>query len=199
MSKTIHNKLLTTINELEKLIREDYLVIYKNQLNIIKHLTNLNMTDDEYNKYYMNNITLFISPKSHNNINKILSLNDFIYYCSDYEHIINNGFNNNTEIFYNELYLFISNITNKMRNKKQPISSTMKRMVWNINIGEEIGKFKCLCCKVTDITQMSFHCGHIIPESRGGATIVSNMRPICQNCNLSMGSKNMDEFMRTLE
>ena len=95
MSKTIHNKLLTTINELEKLIREDYLVIYKNQLNIIKHLTNLNMTDDEYNKYYMNNITLFISPKSHNNTNKILSLNKILQIKK------NNSFN--IYIFYNKI------------------------------------------------------------------------------------------------
>jgi 5-methylcytosine-specific restriction endonuclease McrA len=26
--------------------------------------------------------------------------------------------------------------------------------------------------------------------------IVSNLKPICQNCNSSMGTKNMDEFMK---
>jgi hypothetical protein len=81
---------------------------------------------------------------------------------------------------------------------KGKISSTMKRLVWNAHIGEEIGKTKCLCCKVTDITQLSFNCGHVIAEARGGETIVSNLRPICQNCNSSMGTKNMHEFMRTL-
>jgi len=83
--------------------------------------------------------------------------------------------------------------------KKKPISATMKRLVWNTHIGEEIGKYKCLCCNITAITQLSFNCGHIIAEANGGATIVSNLKPICQNCNSSMGTKNMHDFMQTLK
>ena len=82
--------------------------------------------------------------------------------------------------------------------KKKTISSTMKKLVWNTNIGEDIGKTKCLCCKSTDITQMSFNCGHVISEYNGGETNVSNLKPICQNCNSSMGTKNMNEFMLSL-
>jgi hypothetical protein len=82
--------------------------------------------------------------------------------------------------------------------KKQAISATIKKLVWNMHIGEEIGKAKCVCCKSSYISQMSFHCGHIIAESKGGEMIVSNLRPICQNCNSSMGNKNMEEFMKTL-
>jgi len=84
------------------------------------------------------------------------------------------------------------------KTKKKPISATMKKLVWNTNIGEEIGKSKCLCCKSTDITQLSFNSGHIIAEANGGDTIVSNLKPICQNCNSSMGTKNMNDFMKTL-
>ena len=91
-----------------------------------------------------------------------------------------------------------SNSSNDSNKKKKAISSTIKKLVWNINIGEEIGKAKCLCCKSTYITQISFHCGHILAEANGGETIVSNLKPICQNCNSSMGTKNMDEFMKTL-
>lgn len=87
----------------------------------------------------------------------------------------------------------------KTKKKKKPISSTIKKLVWNTNIGEEKGKSKCMCCKSTEITQMSFHCGHIIAESNGGETIVSNLKPICQNCNSSMGAKNMNEFMKSLK
>jgi hypothetical protein len=83
--------------------------------------------------------------------------------------------------------------------KKTKISAAMKRLVWNTNIGEDIGKSKCMCCKSTDITQMSFNCGHIVAEAKGGDTIVSNLKPICQNCNSSMGTKNMNEFMKTLK
>jgi hypothetical protein len=83
--------------------------------------------------------------------------------------------------------------------KKKKISAAMKKLVWNTNIGEDIGKSKCMCCKSTDITQMSFNCGHIVAEAKGGATIVSNLKPICQNCNSSMGTINMNEFMLSLK
>ena len=46
---------------------------------------------------------------------------------------------------------------------------------------------------------MSFHCGHVIPECKGGKTNLSNLKPICQTCNLSMGTKNMDEFMKKFQ
>ena len=84
------------------------------------------------------------------------------------------------------------------KKKKKTIPSTIKKLVWNTNVGESIGKTKCTCCKSTDITQMSFNCGHVIAEANGGETIVSNLKPICQNCNSSMGTKNMNEFMRSL-
>jgi len=86
-----------------------------------------------------------------------------------------------------------------VKKKKKTIPSTIKKLVWNTHVGEEIGKTKCLCCKSTDITQLSFNCGHIIAEANGGNTIVSNLKPICQNCNSSMGTKNMDEFMLSLK
>jgi hypothetical protein len=83
-----------------------------------------------------------------------------------------------------------------IKKKKKPIPATIKRLVWNTHIGEEIGKAKCLCCKITDITQLSFNCGHIIAEYNGGQMIVSNLKPICQNCNSSMGTRDMNEFMK---
>lgn len=87
-----------------------------------------------------------------------------------------------------------------LRNKrKKQIPATLKRMVWNTYIGEDIGKSKCFCCDTTYITQLSFHCGHYISEHKGGEMILSNLRPICQNCNSSMNVKNMDDFMNILK
>lgn len=80
--------------------------------------------------------------------------------------------------------------------KKKTIPAAIKKLVWNTYIGEDIGKAKCICCKTTDITQMSFNCGHIIAEANGGEIIVSKLKPICQNCNSSMGTKNMDDFIK---
>ena len=88
-------------------------------------------------------------------------------------------------------------ISEKNSYKKQPISSTLKRKVWDTHIGQTIGQHKCFCCNLTYITQLSFHCGHVIPESKGGDTKLSNLRPICQNCNSSMGTQNMYDFMKT--
>ena len=91
------------------------------------------------------------------------------------------------------------NFDRKKKYKKKYISSTVKRLVWNKWIGEEIGKYKCLCCNITYITQLSFHAGHIVSEFNGGETAVSNLKPICQNCNSSMGTRNMNDFMKTLK
>ncbi len=81
------------------------------------------------------------------------------------------------------------------KKKKKSIPATLKRKVWAKWVGEEVGKTQCLCCKLTDITQMSFHCGHIISEANGGELKMDNLKPICQSCNSSMGTKDMNEFM----
>ena len=81
--------------------------------------------------------------------------------------------------------------------RKAPISLALKKLVWDEHIGLDIGRTKCVCCKTSEIIQISFHAGHIIAESKGGETNVSNLKPICQNCNCSMGSINMDEFEKS--
>lgn len=85
------------------------------------------------------------------------------------------------------------------KKRKKPIPATVKRLVWNTYIGEEIGKAKCICCNLTDITQLSFHCGHVIAEANGGEINVYNLRPICQNCNSSMRTQNLEEFKKLLQ
>lgn len=79
--------------------------------------------------------------------------------------------------------------------KKQPIAKVLKDNVWNKYIGIDIGQTNCLCCKTNKISQHNFHCGHYISESKGGKTDIDNLRPICSNCNLSMGTQNMNLFM----
>jgi len=82
--------------------------------------------------------------------------------------------------------------------KKKSIPLALKKLVWNKYIGEVVGKAKCTCCELTDITQISFHCGHIVAEVNGGELSVNNLMPICQNCNSSMGSKNLLDFKAML-
>lgn len=78
---------------------------------------------------------------------------------------------------------------------KQKIPAALKKLVWNKHVGGHVGEAKCVCCKVTPISQMSFNCGHVVAEKNGGKLELPNLRPICQNCNSSMGTRNMDEFI----
>lgn len=41
---------------------------------------------------------------------------------------------------------------------------------------------------------MNFNCGHIQAEYKGGDQSIDNLKPICQSCNSSMGTQNMDDF-----
>ena len=190
---------------------------YKSMLNTTELILMIikNKNDEEFNYIYENNISNFklsrfynIGLLTDNNIfNSFTSLNDFIskscklYICNEeFYKELNNLLEKiiNQEKKQEEVNEEIK-IINSSKRKKKPIYAAMKRLVWHNNIGEEIGKTKCLCCKITDITQLSFNCGHIIAEANGGDTIVSNLRPICQNCNSSMGTMNMNDFMKTFK
>lgn len=80
-------------------------------------------------------------------------------------------------------------------NKKEIIPSTVKNIVWNTYIGSEYKEGLCLCCSGETISTATFHCGHVVSEKNGGSLIIDNLRPICGQCNSSIGSKNMEEFM----
>jgi len=79
--------------------------------------------------------------------------------------------------------------------KKKKVPAAVKTQAWYTYVGESIGETKCLCCRVIRITQSDFIAGHIIPEAKGGAATVENIRPICPGCNLSMGMRNMRDYM----
>jgi len=84
----------------------------------------------------------------------------------------------------------------KEKPKRKTIPLALRRSVWNKYIGEEIGKTLCMCCKISDISQMTFSCGHIVSVYNGGDINLENLKPICVSCNSSMGTQNMDEFIQ---
>lgn len=73
--------------------------------------------------------------------------------------------------------------------KKAQIPRALREQVWIQNIGNKF-ETKCLVewCQ-NKMNPFDFHVGHNIPESRGGQTNISNLKPICARCNLSMGSQ----------
>jgi hypothetical protein len=79
--------------------------------------------------------------------------------------------------------------------KKEAIPAAIKTLVWNKWVGEKEAEAGCYACKVTTITMRHFHCGHVVSEKHGGKCTIDNLRPICQPCNLSMGTMNMNEYI----
>lgn len=88
---------------------------------------------------------------------------------------------------------------NNIKNQRQPkknIPVSLKRQVWSSCIGREIGVALCLCCNVIEIDKDNFSCGHIVSEFNGGKLELSNLKPICMSCNSSIGTMNMNEFIK---
>ena len=80
--------------------------------------------------------------------------------------------------------------------KKKKIPLAMREQVWLAYLGDKSFKHKChvkWCENI--ITPFTFEVGHNVPESKGGATSLDNLRPICSKCNKSMGdSFTIEEF-----
>ncbi len=72
--------------------------------------------------------------------------------------------------------------------RKAPIPRALREQVWLTHIGRAF-EHKCLIdwCQ-NNISVFDFHVAHNVPESRGGATNIQNLRPICSRCNHSMGA-----------
>lgn len=80
-----------------------------------------------------------------------------------------------------------------MNRKKIP--KALREQVW-IACCQEKFRHKCLVKWCENVmTPFQFEVGHNIPVSKGGSDDLSNMRPICSNCNKSMGNTySIDEF-----
>jgi len=65
----------------------------------------------------------------------------------------------------------------------------IREVVWSTYNGETYSS-KCYvpwCSNMINV--FNYHVGHDVPESKGGTYDIGNLRPICSNCNLSMGNK----------
>lgn len=78
---------------------------------------------------------------------------------------------------------------------KEKIPKALREQVWLTHVGKKF-ESKCVVrwCK-NKITVFDFQSGHNIPESKGGATELSNLKPICSRCNSSMNDTySIDEW-----
>lgn len=96
------------------------------------------------------------------------------------------------EIMRNEKGIIVKKTANPA--KKKSIPKKVKDDAWKKYIGNK-NEVLCICCRTNLITPFEYHAGHIQSEANGGDVTVENIRPICSACNLSMGQRNMDEFI----
>jgi len=54
----------------------------------------------------------------------------------------------------------------------------------------------CQCCLREQITIGNFHAGHIIAHANGGLTTLDNLTCLCMLCNTSMGTYDLNEFIK---
>ena len=81
------------------------------------------------------------------------------------------------------------------QNKRGNIPRALRYAVWEKYLGKN-NEAKCCCCKNTTISITNFDCGHIKSNKDGGKIHIDNLKPICKTCNSSMGTTNMDEFIK---
>lgn len=75
-----------------------------------------------------------------------------------------------------------------MKTEKAKIPKALREQIWLRDIGRKYeGKCKITWCE-NKMSVFDFQCGHDIPESHGGETILENLVPICSRCNLSMSN-----------
>ena len=75
-----------------------------------------------------------------------------------------------------------------MKVEKAKIPKALREQIWLRDIGKKYeGKCKITWCE-NKMSVFDFQCGHDIPESHGGQTILENLVPICSRCNLSMSN-----------
>ena len=80
------------------------------------------------------------------------------------------------------------NLKKNKKYKKATIPKAIREQCWIQVFGENF-KEKCYInwCE-NEINVFDFHVGHDKPESEGGTLDVSNLKPICARCNLSMSN-----------
>jgi len=78
---------------------------------------------------------------------------------------------------------------------KEKIPTSVKNTLWSLHFQGSLNGI-CQCCKTENISKNNFDCGHVLSEKDGGSVALSNLKPICRSCNSSMGTMNMNDFIK---
>lgn len=80
--------------------------------------------------------------------------------------------------------------------RKANIPKALKMLIWDKYVGYDKRRALCICCCEREIEMNTCNYGHIVSESSGGSTTEDNLLPICSQCNSSMHTKNMGEYIQ---
>lgn len=77
-------------------------------------------------------------------------------------------------------------------NKRRPIDKNIRNVIWQ-KYNKNSLSGKCYVCK-RPITHDYFEVGHNKAVSKGGKDNITNLRPICSNCNRAMGTMAIEQY-----
>lgn len=80
--------------------------------------------------------------------------------------------------------------------KRRPADKNTRLLVWE-KYNKKSYEGKCYCCGDT-IYVKHFHVGHNKAVANGGDNSISNLRPLCASCNLSMKTMSIEEYKKML-
>jgi len=83
----------------------------------------------------------------------------------------------------------------KKKTVKAKIPKALREQVW-LKYNHRVYDSKCYIRWCSNkVSVYDYEVGHNIPESKGGLTVIENLRPICSRCNRSMSdSYTIDEW-----
>lgn len=190
-------------------LERNYKDYFSQKKNTNKHIYSLTefmniLLENKFFSKYTNIEDIITTIENKNNkFYKLIGYRDYLiedrnsFYVDEYECINQHkiiGLKNNNFIEYllddkNEVIP-----DHKFKYKKQKIQPRLRIEVWKKEYGENEEGI-CPLCNTTRIHmgKNGFHCSHIKSEKNGGATDITNLRPLCEKCNLKMGSLNWYE------
>jgi len=175
------NKRYTICEFLDKLTEHKIFEKYSKVTDLIDEIENKNKlfcNRIEYKEYYNDEPSPFYKDE------EICASNDIIYSLKN---------NNFIE------YLIDNTITPfhqfKIKNKIPP---KIRMCVWYRYFGNKENGECPICNKEIKVGKNGFHCGHITSHANGGNISIDNLRPLCSDCNIDMGKKNWDVYVKKL-
>jgi len=184
-----------------KKLQIDVMSIWKNSDNsdYFDDHNELNKIIQKNNQMYNNQADLFTSNSMINNLDEETKIKLITYY----EKLLKK-YSKNDKVKkkisvkkedIKEVKVKITDDTKKEKKTKEKIPVSVKNTLWSLNFPNVL-QGKCYCCKTEVISKNNFDCGHITSEKDGGKIELDNLKPICRSCNSSMGTMNMNDYMK---